>query len=55
MRVAAYNYLLNIHGAMTSENHPKFIVEMKRLERIWKKDKSKFQEEIFNEIQQGRN
>ena len=34
------------YGKMNPENHPTFIKEMKRLEKIWKRDKDLFQLEL---------
>ena len=46
MRTLIFNTLTDVYGKMTQSNHPTFIKETKRLERIWRKDKEKFEIEI---------
>lgn len=46
MRTTAFDTLESKYGKMNPENHPTFIKEMKRLEKIWKRDKDLFQLEL---------
>ena len=46
MRTTAFDVLESKYGKMNPENHPTFIKEMKRLEKIWKRDKDLFQLEL---------
>jgi len=46
MRTIAFDILESKYGKMNPENHPTFIKEMKRLEKIWKRDKDLFQLEL---------
>jgi hypothetical protein len=46
MRTTAFDILESKYGKMNPENHPTFIKEMKRLEKIWKRDKDLFQLEL---------
>ena len=46
MRTTAFDALESKYGKMNPENHPTFIKEMKRLEKIWKRDKDLFQLEL---------
>jgi hypothetical protein len=46
MRTTAFDTLESKYGKMNPENHPIFIKEMKRLEKIWKMDKDLFQLEL---------
>jgi hypothetical protein len=46
MRSEIFDTLQNKYGKFSQENHSLFIKETKRLEKIWKKDKDKFIEEI---------
>jgi hypothetical protein len=47
MRGDAYGALESRHGKMNPDNHAIFIKEMKRLEKIWKKDKDLFRVELL--------
>lgn len=42
MRTSAYNKLTEVYGPMTYLNHEAFKQQMKRLERIWHKDRDQF-------------
>ena len=46
MRTTVFNALQDKYGKLNSQNHKFFIKETKRLERIWRKDKGKFEQEI---------
>ena len=46
MRIEIFNKLQEKYGKMNQTNHPTFIKETKRLERIWRKDKQKFVTEL---------
>lgn len=46
MRKQLFDFLENKHGKMCQLNHPLFIEETKRLERVWRKDPNKFVAEI---------
>lgn len=46
MRNAVFNELESKHGAMTPTNHEIYKKEMKRMEKIWRADKDKFQVEF---------
>lgn len=46
MRVSASDYVQSKVGVLSPENHETYKKEMKRLEKIWKKDKEKFKQEI---------
>lgn len=46
MRTIIFNALQNKYGKLNPSNHKLFIKETKRLERIWRKDKEKFTNEI---------
>ena len=46
MRDIVFSTLQSIHGKMNPSNHKLFIKETKRLEKIWRKDKDKFNTEI---------
>lgn len=46
MRTQVFDILQNKYGKLTQENHPLFIKEMKRLERIWRKDRNEFLKEL---------
>lgn len=46
MRTTAFDTLESKYGKMNPENHPTFIKEMKKLEKIWKRDKDLFQLEL---------
>lgn len=46
MRGDAFDALETKYGKMSPDNHSTFIKEMKRLERIWKKDKEQFRSEL---------
>lgn len=46
MRTTVFDTLESKYGKMNPENHPTFIKEMKRLEKIWKRDKDLFQLEL---------
>lgn len=46
MRTTAFDTLESKYGKMNPENHSTFIKEMKRLEKIWKRDKDLFQLEL---------
>ena len=47
MRSTIFNSLQKVHGKLSKDNHPIFIKETKRLEKIWKKDKDQFFKEII--------
>ncbi len=42
MRTTIFETLVKLHGQLSKENHPIFIKETKRLEKIWRKDKDQF-------------
>lgn len=46
MRTIIFDMLEEKYGKLCPQNHDIFIKETKRLEKIWRKDKEKFQEEI---------
>jgi len=46
MRKQLFEFLENKYGKMCQANHPLFVKETKRLERMWRKDPSKFVAEI---------
>ncbi|HRW22333.1 MAG TPA: hypothetical protein P5509_10190 [Bacteroidales bacterium] len=46
MRTTVFNALQEKYGKLNPQNHKFFIKETKRLERIWRKDKGKFEQEI---------
>ncbi len=46
MKTIIFNTLQNKYGKLNKENHPIFMKESKRLVRIWRKDKDKFNNEI---------
>ena len=46
MRGDIFSYLQGKYGKMNRDNHPTFIKETKRLERIWRKDPEKLYQEI---------
>jgi hypothetical protein len=46
MRSLIFETLQWKYGLLSPQNHPIFIKETKRLEAIWRKDKSKFEIEI---------
>jgi hypothetical protein len=46
IRREAFAYVQHIHGKMCGENLPVLQKEMKRLDRLWKRDPTKFYEEI---------
>ena len=46
MRIAAFNFLEAKYGKMNAKNHPVFKKEIRRLEKTWRKDPSKFETEI---------
>lgn len=48
MRKEAWQHCEVLYGKLTPETHPLYIKEMKRLERIWKKDSSKFEQELIS-------
>ena len=48
MRSEVFNALEKKHGKLSPANHPIFIKETKRLEKIWRKDKDKFDIELNN-------
>ncbi len=47
MRSAIYTQLVIKYGVLTPTNHEAFKKEMKRLEKIWKKDLQKFDIELI--------
>lgn len=46
MRSSVFDALTKKHGEMSATNHPLFRSEMKRLEKVWRKDKEKFETEL---------
>lgn len=46
MRTSAYDFVESKVGKLTPETHETYKKEMKRLEKIWKKDKEQFNLEI---------
>lgn len=46
MRKTAFYFLEGKYGKMNAENHAIFKKEIRRLEKIWRKDPSKFETEI---------
>ena len=46
MRTTVFNALQGVYGKLNPGNHKFFIKETKRLERVWRKDKVKFESEI---------
>lgn len=46
MRGRAWASLEPRLGKLTPENHPAWIKEMKRLEKIWKKSREQFEQEL---------
>ena len=46
MRGIAFEYVQKIHGKMSPENLKVIQKEMKRLDRLWKKDPDKFYKEV---------
>jgi hypothetical protein len=46
MRADAFEFLQSKYGKMSPENHPIITKEMKRLDRLWRKDIDKFYKEI---------
>jgi len=51
MRETIFNILTKKYGKLSKDNHSIFVKETKRLEKIWRKDKRKFLDEI-NKIKQ---
>jgi len=46
MRTSAYNTLVGIYGNLNPENHEKFKIEMRKLERTWKKNPEEFETQL---------
>ncbi len=46
MRALAFEYVQEKHGKMSPENLPVLQKEMKRLDRLWKKDPDAFYKEV---------
>ncbi|MDR2084359.1 MAG: hypothetical protein LBP67_05130 [Bacteroidales bacterium] len=46
MRGYVFDALQDKYGMLSHENYQTFNKEMKRLDKIWKKDKAKFEEEL---------
>lgn len=46
MRSAIFDELQKKYGKLSPTNHPTFIKETKRLEKIWRKDKDAFAVEL---------
>ena len=46
MRKKAFEFIEQKHGKMTAVNHPIFKKEIKRLEKLWRKDPGKFETEL---------
>lgn len=46
MRKQVFDKLTDLHGKLCPSNHQIFIVEMKRLEKIWKTKPDQFYEEL---------
>jgi hypothetical protein len=46
MRTNVFNVLTDKFGKLNPDNHQQFIKEMKRMERIWRKDREIFEIEL---------
>ncbi len=46
MKGKAFHFIEGKYGKLNAENHPIFKTEMRRLEKIWRKDSNKFEIEI---------
>ncbi len=46
MRTRAFAYAQDIHGPLTQTNHPQIAKTMRRLDKMWKKNRDKFNKEI---------